>query len=132
MGISMMLIDSDKLIEALDEYGILSLQSDILPGPERVYNVVRSAPIIDAVPMDYHKRCLEEETKKRMKAEKRQKLTEETNRKIIENYLPVVRCTECEYWTKQADSIQGRCALLAIYPTASWFCANGTMRTDND
>lgn len=87
---TMRLIDSDKLIEALDEYGMLSLQSDIMPGPERVYNVVRSAPIVDAVPRDYHKRRLELVVKAREKAEKKQKLTEATNRQIIENYVPVV------------------------------------------
>ena len=38
---------------------------------------------------------------------------------------PVVRCRDCEYWTKQSKSLQGRCALSGSYPTGAWYCANG-------
>ena len=38
---------------------------------------------------------------------------------------PVVRCKDCEYWTKQSHSLQGRCALSGSYPTGAWYCANG-------
>lgn len=38
---------------------------------------------------------------------------------------PVVRCKDCEWWTKQSDSAQGRCGLLGIYPTGARFCGNG-------
>ena len=41
---------------------------------------------------------------------------------------PIVRCKDCEWWTKQKSSIQGRCAKLEIYPTGAWFCANGEKR----
>lgn len=40
----------------------------------------------------------------------------------------VVTCGKCEFWTKQEASLQGRCALWGIYPTAAWFCANGCAR----
>jgi len=33
-------------------------------------------------------------------------------------------CKDCEWWTKQKDSLQGRCALMQMYPTGGWFCAN--------
>ena len=39
--------------------------------------------------------------------------------------IKVVRCKDCEWWTKQQDSAQGRCALLQIYPTGAWYCGNG-------
>ena len=39
--------------------------------------------------------------------------------------VPVVRCKECKWWTKQEKSIQGRCALNGTYPTGGWYCANG-------
>ena len=39
--------------------------------------------------------------------------------------IEVVRCKDCEWWTKQEDSAQGRCALLGIYPTGDWYCGNG-------
>lgn len=42
----------------------------------------------------------------------------------------VVRCKYCEYWTKQVDSLQGRCALGGHYPTGNWYCANGERKTD--
>lgn len=38
--------------------------------------------------------------------------------------VPVVRCKDCVWWTKQEASCQGRCALLGIYPTGAWYCAN--------
>ena len=41
---------------------------------------------------------------------------------------PVVRCKDCEYWTKQSDSLQGRCALSGGYPTGAWYCANAERR----
>ena len=41
---------------------------------------------------------------------------------------PVVRCKDCEYWTKQSDSLQGRCALSGSYPTGAWYCANAERR----
>lgn len=39
--------------------------------------------------------------------------------------VPVVRCKDCKWWTKQEKSIQGRCALNGMYPTGGWYCANG-------
>ena len=38
----------------------------------------------------------------------------------------VVHCKDCEWWTKQEASIQGRCARLAIYPTGEFYCASGS------
>ena len=46
----------------------------------------------------------------------------------IVDAVPVVRCKDCDWWTKQKGSIQGRCAKLEIYPTGAWFCANGEKR----
>lgn len=37
---------------------------------------------------------------------------------------PVLRCKDCYWWTKQSDSLQGRCALFGMYPTGEWYCAN--------
>ena len=39
--------------------------------------------------------------------------------------VDVVRCKDCEWWTKQKDSAQGKCELLGTYPTGGWYCANG-------
>ena len=44
--------------------------------------------------------------------------------------VPVVRCKDCEWWTKQDKSLQGRCARYGTYPTGEWFCAAG--RKDGD
>ena len=41
------------------------------------------------------------------------------------NIVEVVRCKDCEWWTKQENSAQGRCSLLGIYPTGYWYCGNG-------
>jgi len=45
--------------------------------------------------------------------------------------VPVVRCKDCKWWTKQEKSIQGRCALTGTYPTGGWYCGNGK-REDNE
>lgn len=46
--------------------------------------------------------------------------------------VEVVRCKDCEWWTKQDASLQGRCALAGQYPTGEWFCANGQRRSINE
>lgn len=38
----------------------------------------------------------------------------------------IVRCKDCKFWAKQENSMQGRCALLQIYPTGEWFCGNAS------
>ena len=40
----------------------------------------------------------------------------------------IVHCKDCEWWTKQECSPQGRCALSGMYPTGGWFCGNARMR----
>ena len=45
---------------------------------------------------------------------------------------PVVLCKDCEWWEKQKDSAQGRCALMGMYPTGGWFCANGKKEETHD
>jgi len=39
----------------------------------------------------------------------------------------VVHCKDCEWWTKQEASIQGRCARFGFYPTGKFYCASGSM-----
>lgn len=64
----------------------LGTGSSFLP---EVAAAVHNVPEEDVVPKDYHERCMELVTQ-RIKAEKKQKMTEETNRQIIENYAPVL------------------------------------------
>ena len=40
----------------------------------------------------------------------------------------IIHCKDCEWWTKQERSPQGRCALSGMYPTGGWFCGNARMR----
>ena len=42
----------------------------------------------------------------------------------------IIRCKDCNFWTKQKDSLQGRCALMGTYPTGNWFCGNAERRTE--
>lgn len=44
----------------------------------------------------------------------------------------IIRCKECEFWAKQQDSLQGRCALMGTYPTGNWFCGNAKRREHNE
>lgn len=40
----------------------------------------------------------------------------------------IIRCKDCDWWTKQPDSAQGRCALLGVYPTGAWYCGTARKR----
>lgn len=40
----------------------------------------------------------------------------------------VIRCKDCEYWSKRKYSLQGRCALSGYHPTGSWHCGNAKAR----
>ena len=44
--------------------------------------------------------------------------------------VTVVLCKDCKWWTKQEESIQGRCALTGTYPTGGWYCGNGKREDD--
>lgn len=44
----------------------------------------------------------------------------------------IIRCKDCEWWEKQKDSLQGRCALMQMYPTGEWFCGNARERRTDE
>lgn len=44
--------------------------------------------------------------------------------------VPVVRCKDCKWWTKQEASLQGRCDAYGMYPTGEWYCARGERKDD--
>lgn len=43
----------------------------------------------------------------------------------------VIHCKDCEWWTKQDKSSQGRCELMQMYPTGEWFCGNAQKRVED-
>lgn len=59
----------------------------------------------------------------------KQTITDINNAPTIDA-VPMVRCKDCKWWTKQEKSIQGRCALNGTYPTGGWYCANGRREDD--
>ena len=42
----------------------------------------------------------------------------------------IIKCKDCDWWTKQDASLQGRCARYGIYPTGEWYCAGAERRED--
>ena len=42
----------------------------------------------------------------------------------------IIRCKDCDWWTKQEDSPRGRCALFQIYSTGGWFCGSAERKED--
>lgn len=40
----------------------------------------------------------------------------------------IIRCKDCDWWTKQEDSVQGRCELMRMYPAGGWYCGNARRR----
>lgn len=44
----------------------------------------------------------------------------------------IITCNDCDWWTKQEDSLEGRCARFGIYPTGSWYCAGAEERKKDE
>lgn len=44
----------------------------------------------------------------------------------------VIHCKDCEHWSPQEKSLQGRCELYGMYPTDSWFCGNARKKEGDD
>ena len=42
----------------------------------------------------------------------------------------IIRCKDCDWWTKQEDSLQGRCDRYGVYPTGYWYCAGARERRE--
>lgn len=42
----------------------------------------------------------------------------------------LIRCKDCDWWTKQEDSLQGRCDRYGVYPTCYWYCAGARERRE--
>lgn len=42
----------------------------------------------------------------------------------------IIRCKDCDWWTKQEDSLQGRCDRYGMYPTGYWYCAGARERRE--
>ena len=42
----------------------------------------------------------------------------------------IIRCKDCDWWTKQEDSLQGRCDRYGMYPTGYWYCAAARERRE--
>lgn len=43
-----------------------------------------------------------------------------------------IYCKDCYYWTKQKDSLQGRCSRYCFYPTGYYYCAGATKAVEGD
>lgn len=86
-------------IDANDLCAILEAKADMVLLQEykhaflNVIAMVNAIPMLDVIPMDAHKKCMEEEIKKRV-------LTEKTNRQILENYVPVVHAKWMKHYIK--------------------------------
>lgn len=52
----------------------------------------------------------------------------ESTTKTTQDWVMVVRCKDCKWWTKQEASLQGRCDAYGMYPTEEWYCARGERR----
>lgn len=48
----------------------------------------------------------------------------------IRTHASVIRCKDCQWWTKQPGSVNGKCALLRHYPMGDWQCAIGKRKDE--
>ena len=53
---------------------------------------------------------------------------EEVLRSLPSAQPEIIRCKDCDWWTKQEDSVQGRCELMQMYPAGGWYCGNARRR----
>ena len=44
----------------------------------------------------------------------------------------IPKCKDCYWWTKQSDSLQGRCDRYGFYPTGYWYCAAARERREEE
>lgn len=56
----------------------------------------------------------------------------ETRLLSLEPQPQVIHCKDCEWWTKQDKSLQGRCELMQMYPAGEWFCGNAQKRVKDE
>ncbi len=56
-----------------------------------------------------------------------EQMIEPMNREI---HPEIIRCKDCDWWTKQEDSVQGRCELMQMYPAGGWYCGNARRRPE--
>lgn len=59
-------------------------------------------------------------------------LTEVRDRlKALPSTQDIIKCKDCDWWTKQEDSLQGRCDRYGMYPTGYWYCAAARERRED-
>ena len=86
-------IDANALCAILEAKADMALNPDYKNAFLNAYKIVKFMPKLDVVPMDIHKKFMDEEIKKRV-------LTEKTNRQILENYAPVVHAKWIKHYIK--------------------------------
>lgn len=102
--------------------------SDNLVSIGNALNAVRSIPAVDAVPMDFHDRCMQIEIRKRMEVER--------------SRPEVVRCGDCVHLNGEFGNMSGnfRCDVFdawqkdteRAYMPLDGFCYLGQRREDGD
>lgn len=72
--------------------------------------------------------CVNADERHGMKRMQRQAVLEIANMPAVQP--EIIRCKDCDWWTKQEDSVQGRCELMQMYPTGGWYCGNARRRPE--
>lgn len=100
-------IDANALCTILEAKADMALVPEYKHAFLNVQAMVNAIPTIDAVPMDFHEKCMEAEIKKRILAEK-------TNRQILENYVPVRH----GQWQGEGDGYADGYPVMDV-----WYCS---------
>ena len=87
------MIDADALCAILEAKADMAIKLEYKCAFLNANAIVNAMPTIDAIPIDVHKKCMDEEIKKRV-------LMEKTNRQILENYVPVVHAKWIKHYIK--------------------------------
>ena len=101
------LIDAEKLLKT-----IMSLESWNVP--DFVYESINNAPTVDAVPTDFHDKCMQIEIQKRFGMEE------------------VVRCKDCKHYKEFEGEMECWARPMMFPREPNDFCSMGERREDAD
>ena len=110
------LIDADKLKQHYAWWEIGDGEITYAEAKKRFDTIIDVQPTVDAVPTEFHDKCMQIEIEKRMEVEL--------------NSERVVRCKDCIYYGDHGDG-EMACAMMILYPNKPTdYCSLGERRED--
>ena len=117
-------IDREAVMQAFADYVWNSNHSDLVPAPRwnHAVEIVRDFPAADVVPRQLHRNLLS--------------ACQELDR-ALRSKEEVVRCRDCANWQtdwylNDPSKNEHYCAMIDLFTTGGFFCADGERKEKND